>query len=43
MKKYWKYWIKSKKNMAKQNKTVEQVADEIIAIMTENKKDDLPF
>ena len=29
--------------MAKQNKTPEQLADEIIAIMTENKKDDLQF
>ena len=29
--------------MAKQSKTVQQLADEIIAIMTENKKDDLQF
>ena len=35
MKKYWKYWIKSKNNMQKQNKTPEQLADEIIALMTE--------
>ena len=35
MTKYWKYWIKLKNNMQKQNKTVEQVADEIIAIMQE--------
>ena len=35
MKKFWNYLIKSKNNMAKQNKTPEQLADEIIALMTE--------
>ena len=35
MTKFWRYLTKSKKNMAKQNKTLEQLADEIIAIMTE--------